>query len=63
MNLTKFINFNNHLKNGTLGKIMDLLKEAELNQRELRITNKPSRVADISKTFTHDMRKGTSIMR
>ena len=40
------------------GEIMELLKEAEAIQKDLRVSNKPSIIVEISKKFTREMRKG-----
>ena len=37
---------------------MELLKEAETIQKDLRVSNTPSTIAEISKKFTREMRKG-----
>ena len=42
------------------GKIMELLKEADTIQKDLRVSNTPSTIAEISKTFTREMRKGNT---
>lgn len=34
------------------------LKEAETIQKNLRVSNAPSTIAEMSKKFTHDMGKG-----
>ena len=39
-------------------EIMELLKEAETIQKGLRVSNTPSTIAEISKKFTREMRKG-----
>ena len=36
---------------------MELLKEAEIIQKDLRVSNTPSSIAEISKKFTGGMRK------
>ena len=40
------------------GDIMDLLKEAETIQKDLRVSNTPSTIAEVSEKFTREMRKG-----
>ena len=40
------------------GEIMELLKEAEAIQKDLRVSNKPSIIVEISKKFTREMKKG-----
>ena len=37
---------------------MELLKEAENIQKDLRVSNTPSTIAEISKNFTREMRTG-----
>ena len=37
---------------------MELLKKAETTQKDLRVSNTPSAIAEISKKFTREMRKG-----
>ena len=39
------------------GEIMELLKEAETIQKDLRVSNTPPTIAEISKKFTREMRK------
>ena len=43
------------------GEIMELLKEAETIQKDLRVSNTSSTIVEISKKFTHEMRKGNII--
>ena len=38
------------------GDIMDLLKEAETIQKDLRVSNTPSTIAEVSEKFTREMR-------
>ena len=47
------------------GEIMELLKEAETIQKDLRVFNTPSTIAEISKRLTREMRKGNinSVMK
>ena len=40
------------------GEILDLLHEGEIIQKDLRPSNTPSTVAEISKKFTQEMHKG-----
>ena len=40
------------------GDIMELLKEAETIQKDLRVSNTPSTIVEISKKFAREMRKG-----
>ena len=42
----------------TSGEILELLHEGETIQKDLRPSNTPSTVAEISKKFTREMRKG-----
>ena len=37
---------------------MELLKEAENIQKDVRVSNTPSTIAEISKKFTREMRTG-----
>ena len=37
---------------------MELLKGAEIIQKDLRVSKTPSTISEISKKFTHEMRKG-----
>ena len=39
------------------GEIIELLKKAETTQKDLRVSNTPSTIAEISKKFTREMRK------
>ena len=39
---------------------MELLKEAEIIQKDLRVSKTPSAISEISKKFTHEMRKGNN---
>ena len=48
----------NRMKLWHAGEIMELLKEAETIQKDLRVSNTPSTIAEISKKFTREMRKG-----
>ena len=48
----------NRMKLWHAGEIMELLKETETSQKDLRVSNKPSIIAEISKKFTREMRKG-----
>ena len=48
----------NRMKLWHAGEIMKLLKEAETIQKDLRASNTPSTIAEISKKFTREMRKG-----
>ena len=49
----------NRMKLWQAGEIMELLKEAEIIQRDLRVSKRPSTIiSEISKKFTHEMRKG-----
>ena len=42
----------------TLEEILNLLHEGETNQKDLRPSNTPSTVTEISKKFTREMHKG-----
>ena len=48
----------NRMKPWHAGEIMELLKEAETIQKDLRVSNTPSTIAEISKKFTRELRKG-----
>ena len=48
----------NRMKLSHTGEIMELLKEAEAIQKDLRVSNKPSIIVEISKKFTREMRNG-----
>ena len=48
----------NRMKLWHAGEIMELLKEVETIQKDLRVSNTPSTIAEISKKFTREMRKG-----
>ena len=40
------------------GEIMEFLKDAETIQKDLRVSNTPSTIGEISKKFTREIRKG-----
>ena len=40
------------------GEIMELLKEAETIQKDLKVSNTQSTIVEIPKKFTREMRKG-----
>ena len=48
----------NQIKLWHAGEIIQLLKEAEALQKDLRVSNTPSTIAEIFKKFTLEMRKG-----
>ena len=55
----------NRMKLWHAGEIMELLKEVETIQKDLRVSNTPSTIAEISKKFSCEMRKGNinSVMK
>ena len=55
----------NRMKLWHPGEIMELLKEAETTQKDLRVSNTPSTIQEISNKFTGEMRKGNinSVMK
>ena len=50
----------NQIKLWHAGEIIELLKEAEALQKDLRVSNTPSTIAEIFKKFTLEMRKGNT---
>ena len=48
----------NRMKLRHAGEIMELLKEAETIQKDLRVSNTPLTIVEISKKFIREMRKG-----
>ena len=57
-----FTSLENRMKLWHVGEIMELLKEAETIQKDLRVSNIPSTIAEISKKITREMRRVISIV-
>ena len=57
-----FKSLENQMELWHVEEIMELVKEIETTQKDLRISNTPSTITKISKKFTREMSRGKSIM-